>query len=115
MIGTRDDIKIYAFLGKTNMCWGAHRLAGEAQAEISGGPFTGDWYMFCGPGRKKIKIVYWERNGFCLWQKRLERDKFPWPKKGSGVRELTREECKMILKGIDIWKEHQSIDCKKIF
>jgi len=35
--------------------------------------------------------LYWEKNGFCLWMKRLNEDKFPWPLKESSVRQITSE------------------------
>ena len=41
-------------------------------------------FVFCNRGCDKIKILYWERNGFCLWQKCLEKDHFKWPKASDG-------------------------------
>ena len=38
-------------------------------------------FVFSGKTRSVIKILYFDRSGFCLWQKRLEQDKFPWPRK----------------------------------
>ena len=36
-------------------------------------------FIFCGKTEKILKILYCDFNGFCLWQKKLESDKFPWP------------------------------------
>ena len=42
-------------------------------------PFTEALYVFCNRGRDKPKLVYWDKTGFALWYKRLEKDKFKWP------------------------------------
>jgi len=44
------------------------------------GPFSEQLFVFCNRKRDKIKILCWERNGFCLWAKRLERARFKWPR-----------------------------------
>ena len=66
--------------------------------------------MFCGKTRRVIKVVYWDSNGFCLWQKRLERDLFPWPRSGDDLNEVTRQHIRLLLRVIDVWKEHKRID-----
>lgn len=40
-------------------------------------PLCGTLFLFCNRERRILKALVWERNGFCLWQKRLEQDKFP--------------------------------------
>lgn len=42
-------------------------------------PFSGNIFAFCNRGRKIIKILFWDQNGFYLWYKRLETDLFYWP------------------------------------
>ena len=60
-------------------------------------------FVFCNRGRDKIKILYWERNGFCLWQKRLEKDRFKWPKASGGhTITLDEEQLHWLLQGVDI-------------
>ena len=39
--------------------------------------------MFCNSRRDKIKVLEWDGNGFWLYQKRLEKGTFPWPKESS--------------------------------
>ncbi|WP_170111850.1 IS66 family insertion sequence element accessory protein TnpB [Photobacterium frigidiphilum] len=42
---------------------------------------TGALFLFTNKQRDKIKIPYWDKTGFALWYKRLEKNKFKWPLK----------------------------------
>lgn len=62
-------------------------------------------FVFTGRRRDLIKVLYFDRSGFALWQKRLEKDKFPWPKKLTDqVVQLTPEQFSWLLDGYDVWK-----------
>jgi transposase len=57
-------------------------------------------------------LLLWERNGFILWYKRLERDKFHWPRDlEQTVLTLSIEQLNWLLDGYDVWrmKPHQSL------
>lgn len=74
--------------------------------------FTDSCFVFVNRQRNRIKILYWQRNGFCLWMKRLEKDKFSWPKHlNKEVVSVTVEELQWLLDGFDIWKKppHQTL------
>jgi transposase len=70
------------------------------------GEFTGkNLFVFCGKRRDSIKVLYFDRSGFCLWQKRLETEKFPWPKKHvEEVVTLSPQQFTWLLEGFDVWK-----------
>lgn len=51
----------------------------EQKMQVS--PLTGSVFVFCNKGRDKLKVLYWDKTGFVLWYKRLEKDKFKWPTK----------------------------------
>lgn len=74
------------------------------QAQMGG--LTGaNLFVFCGKRRDVIKILYFDKSGFALWQKRLETDRFPWPKKhDTQVVTLTTEQMQWLLDGYDVWK-----------
>ena len=58
--------------------------------ELALDPFSAHVFGFCNRRRDQVKLLCWERNGFVLWQKRLEKDRFPWPRTGEGeVLEVT--------------------------
>ena len=72
-------------------------------------------FIFCGKTKKHLKILYWENNGFCLWQKKLGRDRFPWPKDSQDLEVIDLSKLKLLLKGINFWSEHKSLDTKVFF
>lgn len=66
--------------------------------------FSGALFVFGNRSRNKIKILYWDKTGFALWYKRLEKNKFKWPRKGDLVMSLTHEQFDWLLRGLDITK-----------
>ena len=71
-------------------------------------------FVFCNKRRDRIKILYWDNNGFCLWFKRLEKHRFPWPKREDSSIELTYEQMIMVLKGIDFFSAHEKLNFSTI-
>lgn len=73
-------------------------------------------FLFTNKRRDQLNILYWDKTGFCLWNKRLERAKYIWPKKvESEVIHLSTRDLELLLDGYDIWKmkPHESLkfDC----
>jgi len=75
-------------------------------------PSDGTFYVFSNAGRNKVKILYWDVNGFCLWYKRLEKQRFHWPKDTGQLHALSRRELDWILAGLDLRKlsPHRPLD-----
>ena len=68
-------------------------------------PFSAHVFGFCNRKRDQVKLLYWERNGFVLWQKRLEKDRFPWPREeGEEILTVTGRELNWLLDGIDVFR-----------
>jgi len=68
-------------------------------------PFAERLYVFRNRKRDRLKVLYWERSGFVLWQKRLEKDRFPWPDgETEGVVTMTGRELNWLLDGIDLFR-----------
>jgi transposase len=79
--------------------------------------FKRSLFIFCSRRRNRLKILYWDRTGFALWYKRLEKDKFPWPKNDTqDVLALDAEKLRWLLSGVDIWKmkAHEILEFKKV-
>ncbi len=80
------------------------------EEEFNDTPFSGNLFLFCNKTRRRLKILYWDRNGFCLWLKRLEQDRFPWPRNREEVLEITKEDLFMLLDGIDFFHAHRKLN-----
>ena len=87
-----SKVKIFLRPGYTDLRKAVNGLAEIIEGEMSGEPFSGNVYVFCNKERKLLKAVYWEKNGFWLSQKRLEKDKYPWPDSSEAARELGSKE-----------------------
>lgn len=111
------DFSQYRFFirpGKTDLRKGINGLSVLIQNVMENDPFSKTLFLFCNGKHKLLKIVYWDRNGFCLWQKKLERSKFPWPQSSEAGREIRFEELKMLLDGIDFFKAHEELSYSRV-
>jgi len=89
-------------------------LSVMVQDIMNGDPFSGNVYIFCSRDRKLLKAVWWDKTGFWLSQKRLEKDKYPWPQDESKVQELTGGQLQMLLDGINFFDAHKPLYYKKV-
>ncbi|MDR0442189.1 MAG: IS66 family insertion sequence element accessory protein TnpB [Treponema sp.] len=113
---TIDLSKARIFLrpGHTDLRKAVHGLTVMIEQHMEREVFSGDVYLFCNRDRKLLKAVWWDKNGFWLSTKRLERDRFPWPGTSEAVQELNGEQLSMLLAGIDFFKAHKTLYYKKV-
>ena len=71
-----SDVRIFLCTTPTNMHWSFDRLMGRAQEIIDQDPTSGHLFLFLNHARDRLKILFWDRDGFCIWYKRLERGTF---------------------------------------
>mgnify|MGYP001609216193 FL=1 len=111
-----DLSEVYLCLAPVDFRKGMAGLAALVEAELSLSPFSAKLFVFTDRRRTGVKILYWERNGFCLWQKRLERERFHWLRRpGEKVAVITGQQLDWLLDGYDIahMKPHKMLtyDC----
>ena len=112
MIRPGDDIEVYLCRDVVDMRKSINGLSILVEEALGLDPFASRLFVFCNRKRDKIKILYWERTGFVLWYKRLEKHRFAWPLSGSGeVVTLTGRELNWLLDGIDVFamRPHQEV------
>ena len=114
MIIDISKVRIFVRPGSTDLRKAVNGLTAIVQEDMKGDPFGGSVYLFCNHERKLLKAIYWDKTGFWLCQKRLEKDKFPWPQDEEEARELAAEELQMLLAGIDFFKAHKELYYKKV-
>lgn len=107
------NTRIFIKPGATDMRKAINGLAGIVQNEFGLNPYESSIFAFSNRRADRIKILYWDRNGFCLWLKRLEQDRFPWPQNEKQVLEITSEELRWLLNGIDFRKAHTTLQFTK--
>jgi transposase len=109
-----DRVKVFVRPGATDLRKQINGLAAIVQGLMGGDPLSGNLYLFSNQERRLLKAVYWDRNGFSMWYKKLEKDKFPWPRTQEAAREISVEQLRMVLSGIDFWNAHQSLPYRSV-
>ena len=96
--------KIYLCLEPTDMRKSFDTLAALVREHLHGDPLSGTWFVFRGKQGNRLKILYWDRDGYALWNKRLEQGTFEFPKvigEAAGI-SITPTELSLILGGVSL-------------
>ena len=68
-------------------------------------PFKPALFVFANRARDRVKVLYWDKNGFCLWQKRLEKARLVWPlKNDEDTLLLTGDQLNWLVAGYDVFR-----------
>ena len=104
MIVPSEHTRVYLAVGATDMCKQIDGLAALVEDVLEQDPFSESLFVFCNRARDKLKILYWQRNGFWLWYRRLERERFRWPRceEAAASIEVSARELRWLLDGLDI-------------
>lgn len=96
--------RVYLARGSTDLRKSIDGLAILVKEGFDLDPFSPSLFVFCNRGRDKLKILYWDHNGFWLYYRRLERGKFQWPSEnnGSGPLKITRRQLRWLLDGLSL-------------
>lgn len=105
----QDGYRIFLKPGSTDMRKSINGLAGIVQNDFRMNPYENSIFAFSNRRSDRVKILYRDRNGFCLWHKRLEKQRFPWPQDERDVMEITSEQLNWLLNGIDFRRAHKAL------
>jgi transposase len=107
-------VKVFIKPGVTDFRKQVNGLIIIIAEEMKMDPLSSHLFIFCNKSKNRLKIIWWDRTGFCLWFKRLEKDKFPWPQADGDSIEIDVERLRMVLSGIDFWKAHKELKYSEI-
>ena len=103
MLNVRSGLKIYISLSSVDMRKAMNGLSALVVDVLSQSPQSGDLFLFFNKARDKVKLLFWDRNGFVLYYKRLERHKFHLPKiKDGTILEISEPQLQGLLAGFDL-------------
>lgn len=85
---------------------GAEGLAALVREQMGTDPFSGAVFVFRAKRADRIKLIFWDGTGVCLFAKRLETGAFRWPNVRDGVLHLTAAQLSALLEGLDWRRVH---------
>jgi transposase len=103
MIGLPPGARVWLAAGVTDLRKGFDGLAATVKVALAEDPYAGHLFVFRGRRGDRLKVLWYDGDGLCLFAKRLERGKFVWPRATSGVVSLSPAQLAMLVEGID-WR-----------
>lgn len=95
---------VYLWLGATDMRAGFERLAQLVHEKLGKAVIGGGMYVFVSRCRRRVKLLYWDSDGFALWYKRLE----------AGTFRVSQQEGAEVITGVDLMQLLSGVDLSRI-
>ncbi len=102
MLTIPSSVRIFLASQPADMRWSFDRLAAMTTEVIGQDPLSGHLFVFRNRRGDRIKILFWDRSGYCLWYKRLEKGVFKFPDSNAKSIEVEAATLALILEGIDL-------------
>jgi len=106
LIGLGSGVRVLIALKPVDFRKGASGLAALVQAEIKADPFSGTVFVFRAKRADRVKLVYWDGTGLCLFAKTLEDGRFRWPRVENGAMRMTPAQLGALIEGLDWMRVH---------
>jgi transposase len=103
VIGPTGAVRVMIATKAVDFRKGADGLAALVRDLMQTDPFDGAIYVFRAKRADRVKLLFWDGTGVCLFAKRLEEGEFRWPKIENGVMRLSAAQLSALLEGLD-WK-----------
>lgn len=107
MFSPAHPVRVYLATGATDMRKSINGFSILVAGQLELDPLSGHLFGFCNRKKDIVKILYWDRNGFCLWQKRLEKDRFQWPETEQDIIGIQGHKLAWLLDGLSL-EQHEA-------
>ena len=108
VIGPTGAVRVMVATRPVDFRKGAEGLATLVREAMTADPFSGAVYVFRAKRADRIKLIFWDGTGLCLFAKRLEDGIFRWPKIEDGVMRLSAAQLSALLEGLDWRRVHEA-------
>jgi len=112
VIGPTGAVRVMVATKPVDFRKGAEGLAALVREAMRADPFSGVVYVFRAKRADRVKLIFWDGTGVCLFAKRLEDGEFRWPKIEDGVIRLSAAELAALLEGLDWRRVHEPRDTR---
>lgn len=102
MLSLPPSVRIFLATKPVDMRRQIDGLVGLVSDVLSQDPYTGHVFVFRGRRGDRVKVLVWDRNGFLLFYKRLEKGRFRFPEITTSTRELSTTALTLLLEGLDL-------------
>jgi transposase len=106
VIGPAGAVRVLVATKPVDFRKGAEGLAALVREEMQADPFSGAVYVFRAKRADRVKLIYWDGTGVCLFAKRLEDGQFRWPNVQDGIIRLSAAQLSALLEGLDWRRVH---------
>jgi transposase len=107
VIGPTGAVRVLVATKPVDFRKGAEGLAALVKDQMRSDPFSGTVYVFRAKRADRVKLVFWDGTGLCLYAKRLEDGDFRWPRIQDGMMRLTSAQLGALREGLDWRRVHQ--------
>jgi len=101
MLSVGESTQIYVALSPVDMRKSIDGLVALIVDDFNASPQLGHVFVFCNKARNKVKLVYWDRNGFVLHYKRLDKGRFRIKRNRTGRLEISAQQLQWLLAGLE--------------
>jgi len=102
MFSLSADMAVYLHRDAIDFRLGVNGLCAIVEHAMKRDPFVRACFAFTNKRRDRIRLLFWHKNGFWLCAKRLEAERFVWPKGIETVVTLSSEQLHWLLEGVDV-------------